>query len=270
MNPGAIVADGALGSRSRSRCWRGSSRSSRRACCRSCPATSVSSAARSRRGRARCRRIAGVSSRTTAGAADARRPAPRSTQAPSRGRLLGGVLLFIAGFTVVFMAVNILGGTRRAVLPRVRRRDHPRDGRGHHPARPRLHRPLRLRAAHVQARRCAATSASIGAPAARASRSASAGRRASARRSPRSSRCRGTSAIPSGRACSASRTRSGSASRSSCSPSGSAGRRARSAFLRRHIRTVNIIGGVLLVDPRRPDGHGRLDARSWRSCRGCS
>jgi cytochrome c-type biogenesis protein len=30
---------------------------------------------------------------------------------PSRGRLLGGVLLFIAGFTVVFMAVNILGGT---------------------------------------------------------------------------------------------------------------------------------------------------------------
>jgi cytochrome c-type biogenesis protein len=30
---------------------------------------------------------------------------------PSRGRLLLGVLLFIAGFTVVFMAVNILGGT---------------------------------------------------------------------------------------------------------------------------------------------------------------
>jgi cytochrome c-type biogenesis protein len=30
---------------------------------------------------------------------------------PSRGRLLAGVLLFIAGFTVVFMAVNILGGT---------------------------------------------------------------------------------------------------------------------------------------------------------------
>lgn len=31
--------------------------------------------------------------------------------APTRGRLLGGVLLFIAGFTVVFMAINILGGT---------------------------------------------------------------------------------------------------------------------------------------------------------------
>lgn len=29
---------------------------------------------------------------------------------PSRGRLLGGVLLFIAGFTVVFMAFNVLGG----------------------------------------------------------------------------------------------------------------------------------------------------------------
>lgn len=33
------------------------------------------------------------------------------TDAPSRGRLLGGVLLFIAGFTVVFMSMNILGGT---------------------------------------------------------------------------------------------------------------------------------------------------------------
>ncbi|GAA1700035.1 cytochrome c biogenesis protein CcdA [Microbacterium sediminicola] len=30
---------------------------------------------------------------------------------PTRGRLLWGVLLFIAGFTTVFMAVNILGGT---------------------------------------------------------------------------------------------------------------------------------------------------------------
>lgn len=31
--------------------------------------------------------------------------------APTRGRLLVGVLLFIAGFAVVFMAINILGGT---------------------------------------------------------------------------------------------------------------------------------------------------------------
>ncbi|KRA24371.1 cytochrome C biogenesis protein [Microbacterium sp. Root61] len=31
--------------------------------------------------------------------------------APGRGRLLLGVLLFIAGFTVVFMAINIFGGT---------------------------------------------------------------------------------------------------------------------------------------------------------------
>lgn len=32
-------------------------------------------------------------------------------QAPTRGRLLLGVVLFIAGFTVVFMALNIFGGT---------------------------------------------------------------------------------------------------------------------------------------------------------------
>ncbi|HWL76748.1 cytochrome c biogenesis CcdA family protein [Microbacterium sp.] len=32
------------------------------------------------------------------------------TDAPTRGRLLLGVVLFIAGFTLVFMAVNILGG----------------------------------------------------------------------------------------------------------------------------------------------------------------
>jgi len=32
------------------------------------------------------------------------------TDAPPRGRLLLGVVLFIAGFTLVFMAVNILGG----------------------------------------------------------------------------------------------------------------------------------------------------------------
>ncbi|UUT34811.1 cytochrome c biogenesis CcdA family protein [Microbacterium elymi] len=45
---------------------------------------------------------------------------------PARGRLVGGVLLFIAGFTVVFMAMNILGGsvglfflTYRDVITRV-------------------------------------------------------------------------------------------------------------------------------------------------------
>lgn len=37
--------------------------------------------------------------------------AEAETDSPTRGRLLLGVLLFIAGFTVVFMAVNILGGT---------------------------------------------------------------------------------------------------------------------------------------------------------------
>lgn len=34
-----------------------------------------------------------------------------TTIAPPRGRLLGGVLLFIAGFTLVFVAMNVLGGT---------------------------------------------------------------------------------------------------------------------------------------------------------------
>jgi cytochrome c-type biogenesis protein len=34
-----------------------------------------------------------------------------ATEAPTRSRLVLGVLLFIAGFTVVFMAVTILGGT---------------------------------------------------------------------------------------------------------------------------------------------------------------
>ena len=34
-----------------------------------------------------------------------------TTEAPTRGRLVLGVLLFIAGFTVVFMALNIFGGT---------------------------------------------------------------------------------------------------------------------------------------------------------------
>jgi cytochrome c-type biogenesis protein len=34
-----------------------------------------------------------------------------TASAPGRGRLVGGVLLFIAGFTLVFMTVNVLGGT---------------------------------------------------------------------------------------------------------------------------------------------------------------
>lgn len=34
-----------------------------------------------------------------------------SAKAPGRGRLVGGVLLFIAGFTVVFVAMGVLAGT---------------------------------------------------------------------------------------------------------------------------------------------------------------
>ncbi len=57
------------------------------------------------------------SARMSEGSAGSLRPAADSptlvaeTTEPTRGRLLVGVLLFIAGFTVVFMAVNILGGT---------------------------------------------------------------------------------------------------------------------------------------------------------------
>ncbi len=40
-----------------------------------------------------------------------RRSSDVEPEAPTRSRLLLGVLLFIAGFTVVFMAVTILGGT---------------------------------------------------------------------------------------------------------------------------------------------------------------
>ncbi|MDQ1085053.1 MULTISPECIES: cytochrome c biogenesis CcdA family protein [Microbacterium] len=46
--------------------------------------------------------------------------APRggSASAPGRGRLLGGTLLFIAGFTAVFMTFNFLGGAAGAFFVR--------------------------------------------------------------------------------------------------------------------------------------------------------
>ncbi|MEV7768067.1 cytochrome c biogenesis protein CcdA [Microbacterium sp. NPDC086615] len=46
--------------------------------------------------------------------------APRGSSASTagRGRLLGGTLLFIAGFTVVFMALNVLGGAAGAFFTR--------------------------------------------------------------------------------------------------------------------------------------------------------
>ncbi|MDQ1075786.1 MULTISPECIES: cytochrome c biogenesis CcdA family protein [Microbacterium] len=46
--------------------------------------------------------------------------APRGSSASGngRGRLLGGTLLFIAGFTVVFMALNVLGGAAGAFFTR--------------------------------------------------------------------------------------------------------------------------------------------------------
>ncbi|QKJ18513.1 cytochrome c biogenesis CcdA family protein [Microbacterium hominis] len=48
---------------------------------------------------------------TNAGGVDASPAATATATAPTRSRLLLGVLLFIAGFTVVFMSVAMLGGT---------------------------------------------------------------------------------------------------------------------------------------------------------------
>lgn len=54
---------------------------------------------------------AAVSAPTTASVRTAAAPAQTVEAAPARGRLLGGVLLFIAGFTLVFVTIAVLGGT---------------------------------------------------------------------------------------------------------------------------------------------------------------
>lgn len=61
--------------------------------------------------RARVPVAVGVASTGASSTTDAAPRADAELPAPGRGRLLLGVLLFIAGFTVVFMAVTILGGT---------------------------------------------------------------------------------------------------------------------------------------------------------------
>lgn len=48
---------------------------------------------------------------TETGAAAAGAPAPDVVEGPGRGRLVLGVVLFIAGFTVVFVSIAMLGGT---------------------------------------------------------------------------------------------------------------------------------------------------------------
>lgn len=49
-----------------------------------------------------------------AGRADAVAGAPRTITAPPRGRLVWGVLLFILGFSVVFIAYSVIGGAAGA------------------------------------------------------------------------------------------------------------------------------------------------------------
>ena len=48
---------------------------------------------------------------TDTGGAAAGAPAPDAVEGPGRGRLVLGVVLFIAGFTVVFVSIAMLGGT---------------------------------------------------------------------------------------------------------------------------------------------------------------
>lgn len=48
---------------------------------------------------------------TGTGGAAAGAPAPDAVEGPGRGRLVLGVVLFIAGFTVVFVSIAMLGGT---------------------------------------------------------------------------------------------------------------------------------------------------------------
>lgn len=56
---------------------------------------------------------AGVSSRPARSTTETKRAVTTdaATEAPARGRLVLGVLLFIAGFTVVFVSIAMLGGT---------------------------------------------------------------------------------------------------------------------------------------------------------------
>lgn len=76
------------------------------------PASETRTIARTSQDSADSLRVSDDSAKFAAdGRADAAAVATATDIEPSRGRLLGGVLLFIAGFTVVFMAVNILGGT---------------------------------------------------------------------------------------------------------------------------------------------------------------
>ncbi|MFC8680011.1 cytochrome c biogenesis CcdA family protein [Microbacterium ureisolvens] len=53
----------------------------------------------------------GASTSSATGAAADRTAVPEPVEGPGRGRLVLGVLLFIAGFTVVFVSMAMLGGT---------------------------------------------------------------------------------------------------------------------------------------------------------------
>ena len=126
----------------------------------------------------------------------------------------------------------------------VLRRDRPRRRRAAHRARPGVHRAVHVPAAHVQA---------VVAPGDRARGCAAARHRVRPRldavhRPDARGRAHAQRRLGSaGARCSASRTASASASRSCSSRSASDGPANALAFVRRHIRVVNLIGGGLLI-----------------------
>ena len=129
-----------------------------------------------------------------AGADRARRAAPPGAAGPARrDRVAAGVALFVAGFTVVFVALGALAGSLGGLLVRVGGHDHARARRRRDPHGPRRSWAL-CRSCSTSAACTCARARACGARRCSAWSSASAGRRASARRSPPCRRCRSTTA----------------------------------------------------------------------------
>lgn len=72
-----------------------------------------------------------------------------TTQTTTRGRLVLGVLLFILGFSLVFVSITALGDGER-LPPAVGRAHHAHSGRRHHRDGSGLPRPVRVRAAELR------------------------------------------------------------------------------------------------------------------------
>ena len=184
-----------------------------------------------------------------AAAVAARRSGPTRVSLAVRGKAVTATALFVLGFTVVFLAQSVaVIGFSRALLVEQRDPDAGRRG-GHHRDGPGDARPDPAAAGRApaarpadrpdpRARRCSARS------------SRSAGRSAWAR--PWSACCRWptppTGAARPGAGCRwCSSTAPGWASRSCCSAFGFGWAAGALAFLRRHSRTIQIVGAVCLI-----------------------